>query len=204
MENLVPLPPEFYVGDTREVARRLLGCLLVCESPAGIAGGRIVETEAYLVGDPANHSFRGRTARNAPMWGAPGRAYVYLTYGMHYCFNAVTAPEGVPEAVLVRALEPLIGIDLMQARRPGATLRTLTSGPARLTAALGIGPEHNGTDLARGPVRILAPNGMPSPPPGPILAAPRIGVHAAQEEFWRYFLAESPYVSRRDRRARPV
>ncbi|MGA0559861.1 DNA-3-methyladenine glycosylase [Larkinella sp. VNQ87] len=147
------LSPEFYEQDTMTIARQLLGCELVHESPEGTTAGRIVETEAYLTGDPACHAYRRKTARNAAMFGFPGTLYVYLIYGFYYCLNVVTGPEDVGEAVLIRALEPTEGIDLMGQRRnldptTKTGLRELTSGPGKLVIALGIARDHNFQSLS--------------------------------------------------------
>src|SRR5262245_24782272 len=138
------LGAEFFERGAEELARELLGKVLVHRSPRGVAAGRIVETEAYLSSrDPASHAFRGKTARNAAMFEVPGTAYVYRIYGMHHCVNVVAAPHGSAEAVLLRALEPLVGVDLMRARRGRDDVRALCSGPGKLVEALAIGPEHD-------------------------------------------------------------
>ncbi len=188
------LPRGFFAQPTLELARALLGCRLVHETEAGRLIGRIVETEAYLREDPASHSFRGRTPRNASMFGPPGRAYVYLVYGMHECFNVVSAAEGVGEAVLVRALEPLEGLQLMHARRGTSDVRELCRGPAKLTQALAITRAHDGVDLVRGALRIEAPErGFE---PARIAQRPRIGISRAVDAPLRFLVAGSPWVSR--------
>ena len=185
------LLPDFCLLPTLEVARRLVGMTLIHETEAGRATGRIVETEAYLVDDPACHAYRGLTPRNRPMFGPPGHWYVYRIH-MQWCANLVTQPEGVPEAVLIRALEPLEGIDLMRERRRKESLRDLCSGPGKLCRALGIDGTYSGQDALRGPLRIEAVEG-----PLPILAtAPRIGISQGIDLPWRFLEAGSPFVSR--------
>lgn len=191
--DLPPLPVDFYLQPTLVAAREILGCILVRRSVEGVIAGRIVEAEAYLLNDPACHASRGQTPRNSVMFGPPGRAYVYFTYGMHWCFNAVTQPEGVAEAVLIRALEPLAGIELMQRRRGVTELRLLTSGPARLTQALGIDGAVNGTRLDSETLAILGPGRAPAR----IIEAPRVGIRQAADLPWRFYDADSLFISRR-------
>lgn len=189
-----PLPRDFYARDTLEVTRDLLGALLVHDTPEGRIAGRIVEVEAYVgEEDAACHAAAGLTPRTGPLYGPPGHAYVYFVYGMHHCFNTVTRPEGLPSAVLVRAVEPLEGIALMRRRRPGRPERELASGPAKLARAFGIGPEHNRADLTRGALTIR---------PGTPLAdrdvawGPRVGVQVAADLPYRAFVRGNPHVSR--------
>jgi DNA-3-methyladenine glycosylase len=180
----------------------LLGKVLVHRAPEGTTSGIIVETEAYLgPADRAAHSYGGRlTPRTRAMFGPPGRAYVYFVYGMHYCFNVVAAGEGEPEAVLVRALEPVEGIELMTSRRrlplrTRADLLRLTSGPGRLCAALGLDLTHYGADLTGD--RLFLEEGRPVAP-AEVVASPRVGVgHAAEwaARPWRFSLAGNPFVS---------
>jgi DNA-3-methyladenine glycosylase len=186
-----------------KIARALLGKWLIHETDEGPCGGPIVETEAYLCDDPACHAVlkragggweARRTARNAPMFGPPGTAYVYRVYTDHLCFNIVTQPEGVPEAVLIRAIEPTIGVELMRRRRGVEALKALTSGPAKLTQALAIGRSLNGADLRRGPLRVLDAEPVPK---GRVVVATRIGVRLAADKKWRFYIADSPYLSRR-------
>ncbi len=194
------LPPEFYDRPVVEVARGLIGCTL---EHAGTAG-TIVETEAYHESEPACHAFVGLTPRTRPLFGAPGRAYVYRSYGIHALFNAVCEPEGVGAAVLIRALEPTAGMETMRARRPpsargvlsGRPLREseLCSGPGKLTQALGISLEDNESDLTTGAVRILAPAAASAAPS--IVVDTRIGITRAIELPWRFCMAGNPHVSR--------
>jgi len=211
------LPLSFYSQPTIEVARALLGKLLVHETAEGCVSGYMVETEAYLQGDPASHAVLragGRwvakmTERNRQMFGPPGHAYVYFIYGNHYCLNVVTREEGVAEAVLIRAVEPAEGIDLMRRRRgiapasPANELRqqnaatradrNLTNGPGKLTQAFAIDMTHNGADLTARPLRVEVGRQIPA---GSILASPRIGIKAASENPWRFLVARSPWLSR--------
>ena len=193
------LPASFYERETEIVARELLGAVLWCRTPDGVAAGRIVETEAYLgEHDPACHAAGpGMTERTRPLYGAPGIAYVYFIYGVHWCFNAVTREHGQPSAVLVRALEPLEGLALMRARRPAArTDRDLTNGPGKLCAALGIGPHHNGIRLQDPPLMIT--RGITYPDDA-IVTGPRIGITKAADWPLRWYMAESECVSAKAR-----
>jgi DNA-3-methyladenine glycosylase len=195
--------------DVLDAAYALLGAVLVAETaaetPEGEVAVRVVEVEAYRgADDPASHSYKGRTGRNAVMFGPPGHLYVYFIYGMHYCANVVCLPDGVPGAVLLRAGEVLRGHDLARARRPAARREPeLASGPARLTEVLGIGRQHNGVDLTdpRSPVRLLPGTRVP---PSQVSSGPRVGVAAAQDLPWRFWVTGSPAVSqyRRGRQGR--
>jgi DNA-3-methyladenine glycosylase len=192
------LPPRFYARETEIVARELLGCVLECRSRYGVASGRIVETEAYLgEHDPACHAAVGRTKRTETLYGPPGTFYVYFTYGMHWCCNAVTRPEGMPGAVLIRAVEPLRGVNLMWSRRRLAKrARDLTSGPGKLCAALGIDGRHNGLSLQRTPVTIRAGGRVRD---SDVVVSPRIGINknnAGLDWPLRWCAADSPYLSR--------
>lgn len=184
---------DFFERGTEDVARALLGTWLVHDSPEGRTVGRIVETEAYLGRlDPASHAYRGPSARNRAMFGPAGHAYVYFIYGMHHCLNVVTAREGVGEAVLLRALEPLEGIDLMEARRGTRSLRALCSGPAKLVSAMGVTRAHDGADLRSGPLRLVAAE----KPPERVRCGPRVGITKAADLPLRFHLEGSPFVSR--------
>lgn len=189
------LPKEFYARETELVARDLLGCILECHSDEGIASGRIVETEAYLgEHDLACHAAAGRTRRTEPLYGPPGTAYVYFIYGVHWCFNVVTRETGSPSAVLVRAIEPLAGGELMRSRRPAARRELdLTNGPGKLCAAFGIDARHNALGLDRPP--ILVRTGL-SVPDRRVVITPRIGIRECADWSLRWFVSDSPYVSR--------
>jgi DNA-3-methyladenine glycosylase len=155
--------------------------------------GRVVECEAYQEDDPASHSYRGPTTRTEVMFGPPGHLYVYFTYGMHFCMNVVTGREGEGSAVLLRAMEPLAGIERMRELRDGAADRLLCSGPARLTQALAIGRQHNGLDLVAGDELFLA-RGTPIPDER-VGTGPRVGISMAKDRPWRFFEEGSPFVS---------
>jgi DNA-3-methyladenine glycosylase len=186
----VTLAPEFYARPVVEVARDLVGCALAHGRTAGV----IVETEAYHESEPACHAFVGLTPRTRVLFGPPGTAYVYRSYGIHALFNAVCEPEGVGAAVLVRALEPIAALDAMRERRGLHSVEQLCSGPGKLTQALAIELEHNGTDLRRGPLRLGAR------PPGwedvEVVAGTRIGITKAAELEWRFCAVGSRSVSR--------
>ena len=183
---------DFYARPTAEVARGLLGQVLVSRVDGREAAGRIVEVEAYLgPHDPACHAYgHRRTARTEPLYGRPGTAYVYFTYGMHWCLNAVTESTGFPAAVLIRALEPLAGFDTMRERRGR---EPLCSGPARLCEALGITGMLNGVSLQRGVLRIVEGE---KPRARDIVTGPRIGITQAADWPLRFYLKDSPWVSR--------
>jgi DNA-3-methyladenine glycosylase len=170
-----------------DVARELVGATLLMDG----VGGVVVEVEAYAPEDPASHSFRGRTARNATMFGPAGGLYVYRSYGIHWCANAVCGAEGVGSAVLLRALEPTHGLEEMRTRRGLEDARLLCSGPGRLTEALGITGDHDGLLLDRPPFMLLPRDG-----PVELVAGPRVGIARAGDLPWRYSLRSSPFVSR--------
>ncbi len=198
-----PLPRAFYDRPTLDVARDLVGMLLVHDTPAGRTSGVIVETEAYIgESDPACHAAPGPTPRNAPLYGPPGIAYVYLNYGMHYLVNAVTEPAGSPAAVLIRALSPVEGVALMRRRRARGTGRpgdglaemALCRGPGNLTRALGISLRQNGADLCGSRLVITAGPGAP----GPLAWGPRIGISVGTEAPWRCYVGGHPAVSKQN------
>jgi DNA-3-methyladenine glycosylase len=178
----------FFERSVHDVARDMVGCRLFFDG----VGGTIVETESYERDDPACHAYVGLTDRTEILFGPPGRAYVYLSYGIHSLLNAVAEPEGEAAAVLIRALEPTAGLEAMRARRGDRSDDQLCSGPGKLTEALGIGLERNGADLGSDPFLLLAPEG-PAPE---IVTGPRIGISKAVERPWRFSAAGSRFVSR--------
>ncbi len=177
------LDREFYRRDTVETAQALLGKILVRKSADGVMAGRIVETEAYVFGDPASHSTRGRTARTEPMFGEPGHAYVYFTYGFHYCANVVSHPDGEPGAVLLRALEPIEGLELMKRNRGKSLVKHLCSGPGKLAKALDIDTSLSGEDLLGDRLYVVDCETEI----GEIVARPRVGIKVATEKLWRFY-----------------
>ena len=189
-----PLAPAFYDRPTEQVARDLLGMVLECTTPEGVTRGRIVETEAYLgPHDEACHAVAGLTARTKHLFGPPGRSYVYFIYGMYWCFNAVTRERGHGAAVLVRAVHPIEGLDLMRARRPRAKReRDLTNGPGKLCLAMGIVGDMNGLSLRRPPLRILAGEPVTD---ADVDVTPRIGITRAADRPLRYLVRDDPFVS---------
>src|SRR5262245_5554305 len=196
LAGAMPLPRSFYARGPRTLARALLGRVLVHDDPAaGRRAGRIVETEAYGgADDPASHAYRGETPRNRVMFGPPGYAYVYFTYGMHFCFNVVCGAKGRASAVLVRALAPLIGLPAMAASRGLEDPVRLARGPGSLARALGLDRRHDGADLTRGSLWVAdlaARRGGRT-----IRTGPRVGIRLAAERPWRYWLEGEPSVSR--------
>jgi DNA-3-methyladenine glycosylase len=183
----VTISGKFFARSVHEVAPELIGVTLLVDG----VGGPIVEVEAYDHEDPASHAYRGRTARNASMFGPPGHAYVYRSYGIHWCLNLVCGEDGVAEAVLVRALEPVHGVERMKERRRTETARLLCSGPGRLCEALGVTGEQDGLPLDRPPFQLAPRATTPE-----VATAPRIGITQAAERPWRYLLAGSPFLSR--------
>ena len=220
-ERLPALPRDFYLQPTLDVARCLLNCLLVHDSPDGRTVGRISETEAYTQDDPACHAFTRKSVRNAPMFGPPGHAYMHLNYGLHWCINAVTAPSDCAEAVLIRAVEPLAGVELMRRRRgltqedkprpananPAAwaakqrahASHFLCGGPGKLTVAFGLDVAFNHHDLTTGQTLWIAPplENVGWAAPDDIIASGRIGITKAADYEWRFYLKNDPYISRK-------
>lgn len=191
-----PLPLRFYARDTKRVARGLLGCVLETRVRGVHTAGRIVEVEAYVgPHDPAAHGYGWRkTARNARLFGPPGTCYVYFIYGNHWCANLVTERDGYPSAVLLRALEPLVGLDAMRRRRGTRDARMLCSGPGRLCQALGITGRLDGERLSGNRIRVYRPDKRRV---GPIAVGPRIGITHAADWPLRFYVRDSAWVSRR-------
>jgi DNA-3-methyladenine glycosylase len=185
---------ELLSGSVHDVARRLLGWTFLHDG----VGGRIVEVEAYAADDPASHAFRGRTARNASMFGPPGTLYVYRSYGVHWCVNVACEPEGTGAAVLLRALEPTHGLEAMRRRRGEVDDRVLCAGPGRLTQALGITDAFDGLSAFAPPFALRPPSGAVA-----VDETPRIGIAKATELHWRYVVRGSSWLSRGPRSTRP-
>lgn len=179
-----------------ELANALLGSELVHESPEGITAGIIVETESYHQTDEASHSYNGKSKRTEVMFGPPGHAYIYFTYGMHWCFNVVAEADGVGAGVLIRALEPTAGIELMKTRRNKNNIHNLCNGPAKLVQALGISKNDYGKPLYKGNLYI---NG-PTVKSFKIAFGPRVGISKAQEKPWRFWIQDNPFVSGHQKR----
>lgn len=185
---------KFYNRPTLKVAQELLGKYLVVEKDGNYVSGMIVETEAYVgPNDPASHAYRGMTPRNKIMFGEAGYAYVYFTYGMHHCLNFVTERKGFPAAVLIRALEPVDGIEIMKKRRQTGNLENLTSGPAKLCQALGIDKTLNGADLCSDTIYVEDRWEEPIE----IVSSPRIGIEEGKERKWRFYIENNEYVSKK-------
>ncbi len=178
---------QFFARNVHEVAPDLIGVTLLVDG----VGGPIVEVEAYAPSDPASHAYRGQTPRNASMFGPPGRAYVYRSYGIHWCLNLVCEGEDIAAAVLLRALEPRYGVERMEERRRTQNARLLAAGPGRLCEALGVTGEHDGLPLDRPPFELRPRTETPE-----IATAPRIGISVATELPWRYVLRGSAFLSR--------
>jgi DNA-3-methyladenine glycosylase len=201
MKSFKPLPRSFYAPSAKVVAPALLGHWLIRNTPDGPCGGPIVETEAYLVGDPACHAAPGPTARNRVMFGPPGHAYVYFIYGNYFCMNVVCLPPGVAEAVLIRAVEADLGEPLMRRLRPVKQTRDLTNGPGKLCLALDINRRLDGADLchAKSPLFIARNPAVRKfrTERGPIVTGTRIGLTKAADLPLRFYLQSSPFVSKR-------
>ncbi len=176
------------LSNSLDAARNLLGWELIHHTSAGDIGGIIIETEAYSEEDEASHSFRGLTKRTAPMFEEAGHIYMYFIYGMHWCLNIVTGPKDHGEAVLIRALHPTRGIELMKQYRKTDVVSRLTNGPGSVVQALAIPPTYSGLQLSETQIELLAPKN----PVGPISVSPRIGIKKAREKPWRFYISMSP------------
>jgi DNA-3-methyladenine glycosylase len=203
MTMFKPVPRALFEPTAEIVAPALLGRWLIRRTPRGLCGGPIVETEAYLAGDPACHSYKGETRRNRVMWGPPGMAYVYFIYGNHSCVNAVCRPQGIAEAVLIRAIEAAAGQELMLANRPVADPHQLTNGPGKLCAAMAIDRGLDGVDLCDpGSPLIISENPNLAQfleASGPVVTTVRVGITKAAHLPLRYYLRDSAFVSRKER-----
>jgi DNA-3-methyladenine glycosylase len=202
---LKPLSRSFYLRPTLQVAQELLGKYFIRRIGKNLLIGKIVEVEAYRSNDPASHSFRGKTNRNSVMFCEGGHLYVYFTYGMHFCANIVTGRKGIGEAVLIRAVEPLVGFEMMKTNRYGSikslnlkslnrkSLINLTNGPAKFCEAFGIARQDNGMDLIDSEIRITNGESIPSKF---IKRSSRIGIQQGVEKKWRFFIKGNPWVSK--------
>jgi DNA-3-methyladenine glycosylase len=198
---LKPLSRSFYLRPTLQVAQELLGKYFIRWIGANMLIGKIVEVEAYCSSDPASHSFRGKTNRNSVMFCEGGHLYVYFTYGMHFCANIVTGPKGIGEAVLIRAVEPLVGVEMMMKNRQkgrlhlldGAYLINLTNGPAKFCQAFGLARHENGLDLYDSEISITEGEPIPSKL---IKRSSRIGIQQGVDKKWRFFIKGNPWVSK--------
>ncbi len=203
--RFAPLRRSFFRPSAEWVAPRLLGHWLIRQSPEGFCGGPIVETEAYLTGDPASHAYGGQTNRNRVMFGPPGHAYVYLIYGFHFCVNAVCHRSGRAEAVLIRAIETQFGTEVMRKNKPASTAIGLTNGPGKLCAALAIDRNIDGTDLCDPAAPLfIARNPQVARfrrQRGPLATSTRVGISRAAHLPLRFFLGGSPFISRPARAA---
>lgn len=187
------LPKSFFEGKTvEEFANALLGCELVHQTPEGTTAGIIVETESYHQTDEASHSYNGKTKRTEVMFGPPGHAYVYFTYGMHWCFNITAEPAGTGAGVLIRALEPTQGIELMKKRRSKENIHDLCSGPSKLVQAMGITKDDYGKPVVRGEFGL---NPREKAASLSIRSGPRIGIKKAVHRPWRFWIRDNPFVS---------
>lgn len=204
--SFAPLPREFYLPSAKIVAPLLLGHYLIRQTPHGPCGGLIVETEAYLSGDPACHAYKRETRRNRAMWGPPGHAYIYLIYGYHFCFNAVCQPQGVAEAVLVRAIEPTVGHEILQRNRTVPKAADLTNGPAKFCAAMQIDLALDSVDICDAVTPLFIARNPDCEETrarlGPLVTTTRIGITQAADWPLRFYLDGSRFVSRRAPRAK--
>ena len=187
------LSRRFYSRATLKVARELLGKYLVLKRDGKLLSGKIVETEAYIgQGDKASHASKGKTKRNEVMFGPPGYAYVYFTYGMYHCLNFVTEREGYPAAVLIRALEPKNGIEIMKKNRKTDVIENLTSGPGKVCMALGLDRKANGADLCSNSFYVEDVNEKKEK----IVRASRVGVNSGKDRLWRFYIKDNKFVSK--------
>ena len=191
------LKPAFFRRDVQELAKDLLGRVLLHETTAGTLGAIIVETEAYDETDPAGHSYCGQTTRNQMMFATGGTAYIYRSYGMHWCLNVAAGAAGFGAAVLIRALKPVEGLAIIRRNRQKNSAKPLSDldlcrGPGRLCQALSLGAEQNGVNMLEGSLRIVTPSGFRKPK---TLATPRIGISKGVDTPWRFCILEEPYVS---------
>lgn len=193
--NLKEIPKKFFDNTTIDVAKGLLGKYLVRKTPDGVLIGKIVETEAYLHDDPASHSYKGKTKRNAPMFEKSGTSYVYFTYGMYHCMNIVTNKKEIGEAVLIRAVEPVQGVEIMKKNRKKIDEKNLCNGPAKLTIAFDIDKNQNGVDILLRSSKLRIMQGFTEDVD--VVSTQRIGISNGKELFHRFYIKDNSYVSKK-------